>query len=485
MNEVMYLKEVGNQIICTNYFGQNLEKKRKFPIYNFELNHRIKSISMNGQELFIMLNSEVVIVFKNINMLKNEIFKDLADDLRFEYIKYYFKTFANNANFHIRRTLENSNRVTSLMSVILAGVISFTHIANTNNGFFKSLNSDTYETLNVNDLFEASKFFNTDDLSNNSTNETSITYETLTSDDEESLTNETIVVLNPDDYPKYIDEYTNEKAIVGNKDFYQGEVYDDLVTVMNNSQKTTQMNIAINNYIANNLEGVMWANAVYLNYNEYTIPDKYKNGEFTLDELFTDAANTFNIPKDILVAVSQHECGQGYYPINSYKMKYEKNCGGMMGFLDISNLSPNHLPQGGYDGCDINTNPVIPIYNYASTVRFFYDNFKDIDVGYGLDAWDIALAMIAIGPGDVSNINVGFKYRQDYEDRGWSQLNICAPQFKALREAYKNNMLGVNDLTFTAENGVITHWTDGQLFYYNNGEVNLKRDNNQLLTLSK
>lgn len=499
MNEIMYLKQVGDEVICTNYFGINLEKKRKYPIQGrFQVDNNIKSVYLSGKKIYVMLSSELVLVFKNMSVLKNEAFKELAEDLKIHFVKYFLKQTGSNAKFYVRKALDTRPKLSAIMAVIVAGAISFSNITNYNSHVLRSsvltndskasylsIDDELPDTLSITESSnETSSVVESTISGINISNETSDLIEENNSIDEiEAMRQETS--YNEEDLIVSKDSKTNDYVVVGNKDFYSGELYNNLVTVMNSANKTAQMNQVINDYISNNLAGEMWANAEYLNYNEYTIPEKYKNGQFTLDELFTDAANTFNIPKDILVAVSQHECAQAYYPMNSYTLEYEKNCGGMMGFLDILDLNKSHLPEGGYDGCDIYTNPAIPVYVYASTVRFFYDNFKNINVGNGFDAWDIALAMIAIGPGDVSDINVGFKYRQDYEDRGWSQLNICAPQFKVLREAYKNNMLGVNDLVFTAENGVITHWTDSELFTYENGIKGLRRQTEQSMKLTK
>lgn len=484
MKEILYFSEVNNQIICTNYFGRNLENKRKYPLKSFELTHSVKGISLNGKKLYVMLSNELVIIVKNISMLKHEMFKGLVHELRFKYVKYHLKTLRNNANFYARKTLSQPQIISPVIPLIIASAIGLSNITNYDKELMKL---ETLSDIEINSYIE-------NYIENNSSDEVAIEdviKETIympstlddTFDDVEII--EEPIMLNIDDYPIYEDTVAQETAIVDNRYFYAGDVYDNLVKVMNDEKKTAEMNETIQEYISSNLDGVMWANAKNLDYDEYTIPEKYKNGQFTLDELFTDAAATFEVPKDVLVAVSQHECGQSYYPLNSYTLEYEKNYGGMMGYLNIYKLNANHLPQGGYDGCDINTNPAIPVFAYASTVRFYYDNFKNIDIGNGLDAWDFSLALHAIGPGDVSDINVGYKYRSDYERKGWSQLNICAPQFKSLREAYLNNKLGVNDLTFTVENGVVTHWTDSELYYYQNGEINVKKTDEQTLVLQK
>lgn len=466
MNEIMYLKEVDNKIICTNYFGENLDKKKKFTIQSFKSNQKIVSMAINKRKIYILLNSDVVLVLKDINMLKNKIFKDLISEFKLALIKYHVKRFTNNTNFHFRRIFDKKKIVpaSALTTLLLTGTVAF---ASNVDGFVESKlvvqDNSNYESLNKIDLQLDLDEKNYDEVSVKELEDLSI-IELADNSEDVKYTEEKRESL------IFKDMVTTEKQISNNTDFYVGDVYDNLIAVMNDYEKTAQLNNKIQEYIYNNLRGKMWGNATGQGYDNYKIPEKYKNGEFTLDELFTDASLEFGVPKDILVSVSQHECGQGYYPLH-----VEPNCGGMMGFLDVHNIDPNHLPNGGYDGCDIATNPAISIYAYASTVRFFYDSFKNIDVGYGLDSWDISMAMIAIGPGDVTNNAVGFKYRADYEELGWSQLNICAPQFKALRAAYLNGMLGVNDLTLTAENGVITHWTDGEKFYYIDGELAFNR----------
>lgn len=468
MNEIMYLKEVDSTIICTNYFGENLDKVKKFIIKSFKSNQKIVSMAINDRKTYIMLNSNVVLVFKDINMLKNEIFKDLISEFKLAFIKYHIKRFANNTNFHLHRIFDKKIVISAsaLTMILLTSSIAF---ANSVDDFVESKlvvqDNNSYESLNEIvlqlDIDESSyEDIDTKEIEPFSEIEDLFTIES-TENYSEKIDNDNI----EEDLLIFKDMVTTEQQIANSPDFYVGDVYNNLIEVMNDYGKTAELNNKIGEYISKNLKGKMWGNATGQGYDNYKIPEKYKNGEFTLDELFTDASLEFGVPKDILVSVSQHECGQGYYPVYT-----EPNCGGMMGYLNVHNIHSSNLPGGGYDGCDITTNPAVSIYAYASTVRFFYDSFKNIDVGYGFDSWDISLAMIAIGQGDVSNNDVGFKYRADYEELGWSQLNICAPQFKALREAYLNGILGVNDLTLTAENGAITHWTDGEKFYYIDGE---------------
>ena len=477
MNEMMYLQESNHQIICINYFGKYLEKKRKFIVENFKLPYKITGISLNGERLYVQLDNELVLVFKSINMLKNKMFKELENAIVLPFIKYCLKCVGTNVNFHFHKILDKNKHgsLSSIFAIALASCLSLSHFST------EEIHSNSkFMELSISDKVDNVSF----------PEEENSYIEPLVEKDifSEPIENSIPETSYEEEYPVSAVSYdtvTTEFLVADNSAFYSGEVYDDLVKVMNDSQKTAEMNNKIQEYIAQNLNGQMWANAVDQGYNNYTIPEKYKNGEFTLNELFDDASATFGVPKDILVSISQHECGQGYYPLNCYTRVYEQNCGGMMGFLDVYDISSNHLPEGTSAGFDLATNPAISIYAYASTVRFFYDSFKDIDVGYGLDSWDVSAAMIAIGPGDVSDINVGFKYRQDYEDWGWSQLNICAPQFKALREAYLNNTLGVNDLTLTVENGVVTHWSDGEIFYYKNGEKTFNKMNDSVQTLSK
>lgn len=472
MNEIMYLKEVNNKIMCTNYFGENLEKMRKFIIKSFRVNQKIVSMAINNRKTYIMLNSDVILIFKDINMLKNEMFKDLISEFKLAYFKYHIKRFMNSTNFHLHRLFDKKGMISasSLTSILLAGAITFSQ-SNVDDSKVISTNEDTtYHALD-----EVSLNLDLDEkISESEVSETTETSSNL------EIASDNTMDYNDEELILYKDAVTTSEQIANNFDFYKGEVYDNLVSVMDDYDKTAQLNNQIQEYISNNLKGKMWGNAFGQGYNNYTIPEKYKNGEFTLDELFTDASLEFGVPKDILVSISQHECGQGYYLQNN-----PKNCGGMMGYLNVHNLDSSYLPSGGYDGCDINTNPAISIYTYAATIKFFHDSFKNIDVGYGFDSWDISMAMVAIGQGDVSNNNVGFKYRADYEKIGWSQLNICAPQFKALREAYLNGTLGVNDLTLTAENGVITHWTDGEQFYYIDGKLTFDRIKEQNKALTK
>ncbi len=87
MNEIMYLKEVNNKIMCINYFGENLEKMRKFIIKSFQVNQKIVSMAINNRKTYIMLNSDVILIFKDINMLKNEMFKDLISEFKLAYFK--------------------------------------------------------------------------------------------------------------------------------------------------------------------------------------------------------------------------------------------------------------------------------------------------------------------------------------------------------------------------------------------------------------
>lgn len=512
MNEMMYLQELNNKIVCINYFGKYFEKKRKFIVKNLsEIINKydekaivagkeplmrdlveITGISLNGERLFVQLNNELVLVFKSINMLKNKMFKELESAIVLPLVKYIFKSVGTNVNFHFHKILDKNKKssVGSVLAVVLASILSISNI-NTRqlqaNSQFMGININ-YKINEVSLPEEESRY-------EESILEESLFEENLIAEEKKDFDFVESGIETTSQATSYEEEYlastisydtvTNEFLVANNSDFYTGEVYDELVKVMDDSRKTAEMNDKIQDYIAQNLNGQMWGNAEGQGYNNYTIPEKYKNGEFTLNELFDDAAATFDIPKDILVSISQHECGQGYYPLNSYTNVYEQNCGGMMGFLDVNSLSSSHLPNGTSDGFDPVTNPAVSIYAYASTVRFFYDSFKNINVGYGLDSWDISAAMIAIGPGDVSDIDVGFKYRQDYDDWGWSQLNICAPQFKALREAYLNNQLGVNDLTLTVENGVVTHWSDGEMFYYKNGEKAFNKMNDSAKRLTK
>lgn len=473
MNEIMYLKEVNNKIVCTNYFGKNLEKMRKFIIKSFRVNQKVVSMAINNRKTYILLNSDVVLVFKDINMLKNEMFKDLVSEFKLAYFKYHIKRIMNSANFHLHRLLDKREVISAstISSILLVGTVALSN-NNVNDSKMFPVNENT---MSYKKLDEVSL---TLDL-NDKTRESEVSIVTGTTFNLDNVSDNAIN-YNDEELILYKDALTTPEQIANNFDFYKGEVYDNLVMVMDDYDKTAHLNNKIQEYISSNLKGKMWGNAFGQGYNNYKIPEKYKNGEFTLDELFTDASLEFGVPKDILVSISQHECGQGYYLPNN-----PKNCGGMMGYLNVHKLDSSYLPSGGYDGCDISTNPAISIYTYAATIRFFYDSFKDIDVGYGFDSWDISMAMVAIGQGDVSNNDVGFKYRADYEKIGWSQLNICAPQFKVLREAYLNGTLGVNDLTLTAENGLITHWTDGEQFYYIDGKLTVDRVKEQNKVLTK
>lgn len=473
MNEIMYLNEVNNKIICTNYFGKNLEKKRKFIIQSFRVNQKIVSMAINNRKTYILLNSDVILIFKDIKMLKNEMFKDLISEFNLAYFKYHIKRIMNSTNFHLHRLLDKKGMVSAsrVGSILLAGTVALSH---SNVKDFEAMSTNE-STSSYQELDEVSLNLETSDK----ISESEVSIPTRATFNLEVASDNTMN-YNDEELKLYRDAITTPEQIANNADFYKGEVYDNLVVVMDDYDKTVKLNNKIQEYISSNLSGKMWGNAFGQEYNNYKIPEKYKNGEFTLDELFTDASLEFGVPKDILVSISQHECGQGYSLPNN-----PKNCGGMMGYLNVHKLDPSYLPSGGYDGCDISTNPAISIYTYAATIRFFYDSFKNIDVGYGFDSWDISMAMVAIGQGDVSNNDVGFKYRADYEKIGWSQLNICAPQFKALREAYLNGILGVNDLTLTAENGVITHWTDGEQFYYIDGELTFDRVKEQNKVLTK
>lgn len=477
MGNMLYFTEVNNRILCTEYSGPNLEQRKKFAVNKFPVEHRVVKIARNKEgKLYVLLSSGQVLIFKNFNVLNNKIFKPLENAIKGAYIRYCFKKVGNNVNFQVRKAINNNKKhsFNSAMSVLLAGFLSLTPIS----------------TIKYNAIAQSAEEYINDPIQQVRLvgEEPVITEEPFFVEDTsfiEPLEEINIEPIYEEQTSISYDQFTSEFQIANNNDFYSGKVYDDLVSVMNDSQKTAEMNNIIQEYISQNLSGQMWGNAENQGYNNYTIPEKYKNGEYTLNELFDDASATFDVPKDILVSISQHECGQGYYPLNSYTNVYEQNYGGMMGIIDLYGISSNHLPGGTSEGFDIGTNPAISIFSYASTLRFFYDSFKDINIGNGLDSWDIAIAMVAIGTGHVTDINVGFNYCQEYEDMGWSQLNICAPQFKALREAYLNNQLGVNDLTLTVENGVVTHWSDGEMFYYKNGEKTINKMNNSVQSLPR
>lgn len=476
-NKMVYFTEVKNRILCTEYSGPNLEQKQKYEVVDkFPVEHKVVKIAKNKEgKIYILLSNGLVLVFKNFDVLNNKLFKKLENAIIGAYIKYCLKRVGNNVNFQIRKALNKNKRcsLNSAMSVILAGVLSLSHVSTE-----KYQATSQYVEAHLNNQIKQMPLVDEE----NSYEASLFVEDTSFLEPSEEINIEPVY---EEESSISYDQFTSGYQIANNNDFYSGKVYDDLVSVMNDSQKTAEMNSKIQEYISQNLNGQMWANAENQGYNNYTIPEKYKNGKYTLNELFDDASSTFGVPKDVLVSISQHECGQGYYPLNSYTQNYEQNCGGMMGIVDLYGISSSHLPGGTTAGLDVRTNPAISIYAYASTIRFFYDNFKDINIGNGLDSWDIAVAMIAIGPGHVTDISVGFNYRQDYEDLGWSQLNICAPQFKALREAYLNNKLGVNDLTLTVENGVVTHWSDGELFYYKNGEKNFNKMNNSVQPLPR
>lgn len=253
-----------------------------------------------------------------------------------------------------------------------------------------------------------------------------------------------------------------------NRDFYNSSIYNTLENAMNDPAITNEFNNKVSNYISENLSGQMYGNPTGQGYNNYTIPDKFKNGNYTLDELFTSASEQFGVPKDVLVAVSQHECGQEYQPINSYTGYRENNCGGMMGIVDLDNMEPGFLPQGGYDGTNT-TNPALTVYTAASSLKFNYDYFKDLDLGYGLDGWDNAIGIYAVGVGNFRNSEMGFtKQSSDYI----TNLNTVMPEYKALREAYNTGELGVKDLTINVSEGTVQDWTNGDNMIYKTDTLN-------------
>lgn len=504
VDNVMYFDKVNGRIKC-KFDSQKISKQaKKFISQNFKMNPNQKIIkAIVSKKVYIMLNDGIMLVFSDKSLLKNKIFKELYTEFEVLKIKYKLKKITKNAKFVLCKDIHSK-----IIPLILgATIIMSTEAININIGKLKI--NENSELNNKNQVVESvyivddvptensaleMQTFNTDkfltqnfvyesfkdvsDIENNS--DISENANILEDNINISETNYTENIDNNNlEYSEieFTDSKTTSEQIANNCDYYSGDVYDKYATMMDNPQITSELNKKIDKYVSENLTGKMWGNAKYQGYNNYTIPEKFKNGVYTLNELFDSASEQFGVPKDILVSISQHECGQGYFVMDSYTGIYKKNCGGMMGYVDLPTNSAL-LPNDSYDGCDINTNPAISVYVYAATVRFFYDSFKDIDLGYGLDAWDISSYMIAIGAGYVTDPSVGFKYRYDYDIKGISQLNVCMPQFKSLREAYLNNKLGVNDLTFAAENGVVTHWADSEKFYYRNGEFTYNKFDN-------
>lgn len=463
MKEKFYLKCIKDEIGCINYYdyGEKLEKKAEFIVDKFELGQEVTNVllSKNNKRVDIILDSGNTLIFEDISMLENPMFKDLIKNNKVKLALFKFKIkkiFKNTTKF----ILCKKSIYKKISAVSTAAAILFASGLTIKQGIEKTKNNNS-ELVMEDNTYKEEPTINLSLKKNEGAN-------TFIEQPKNTIDNN----IQDTKIQTYNNMVITSEQMANTSNYYTGEVYDNLVAVMADPRKTAELNNKIQEYINENLKSKMWGNASNQGYNNYTIPEKYKNGQFTLDELFTDAANTFGVPKDILVSISQHECSQGYFVKNSYTGLYEINCGGMMGQINIYGIDSNFLPNGGYDGCDIATNPAISIYSYASAIRFFYDNFKDINIGYGFDSWDISSYMIAIGQGYVSDYDVGFKYRSDFKQRGISQLNECAPQFKALREAYLNNLLGVNDITFTVQNGVVTGWIDGDKFYYKNDDEN-------------
>lgn len=275
MNEMMYLKQVGDQVICTNYFGLNLEKKRKYPIEgSFKVDNNIKSVYFNGKKIYVMLSSDLVLVFKNMNVLKHEAFKELAEDLKFHYIKYCLKRIGSNVNYYIRKVIDTRPKLSVIMSVIAAGAISLSNITNYNSQVLRSsaftndskasylfIDDELPDTISITESItdsstDVSSVVESTISGINTSNETSNLIEENNSIDEiEAMRQETS--YNEEDLIVSKDSKTNDYVVIGNKDFYSGELYNNLVTVMNNTNKTAQMNQVINDYISNNLAGEM------------------------------------------------------------------------------------------------------------------------------------------------------------------------------------------------------------------------------------
>lgn len=489
MQGIFYFKTANDEIYCINCYGRKYEKINEFIVDNFSVEEDIirVSLSRDNKRILIKLESKAVLIFDDINMLLNKKFRSLLkyNKVKVAYFKHKIKNKTKNAKAVLCKELDPKkiSVLSTATAILLANAItvkagtSRTETFNNKVVIEENIDNKTDITSNLNSYkkIESPKVEKPSEIKVIKEEEkVPLNDNNLTTSEPEAH----VYNIKNDDSTVSYDDITQAEQIQSAFDYYEGDEYNYYSNLMNDYYVTEELNRKINSYINNNLSDVMWGNAYNQGYNDYTIPEKYKNGTFTLNELFDDVSNTFGVPKDILVSISEHECSQSYYLKNSYTGIYEKNCGGMMGHINLYEMSSDHLPNGGYDGCDVATNPALSIYSYASAVKFFYDNFKDIDLGYGFDSWDLSSYMVAIGQGYVSDYAVGFKYRYDFDESGVSQLNICAPQFKVLRNAYLNNTLGVNDLTFTAENGYITHWSDGDKFYYKNGEYTFSKMDN-------